>query len=101
MPESELVREAMAELSVYYLRNGYLRCPDGERRTAEGWSAYKKGFELRLVAASEEELAHLQALLARAGFEPGRPFQKARQWRIPLYGRGQVGRFLGLLTIDA
>ena len=74
-----------------------MRRQDADRRAAEGYAAYKKGDEVRLVATSEAELACIRAELERAGFKPGRPFRKAGQYRQPIYGREEVARFLSLV----
>ncbi len=58
---------------------------------------YKKGDEVRLTAQNKQELQSMQALLVRAGFHPGRPFMKGCQYRLPIYGREAVRRFLRLV----
>lgn len=85
------------QLAAYFQRNGYVRTQDVERVAEDGWSKYKKGDEVRLVAESEEELQDIQRLLREAGFEPGRPFAKGRQLRLPIYGRAEVARFLEMI----
>jgi len=47
-----------------------------------------------LVASTVEELRLVRRLLREAGFKPGRPFRKGRQYRQPVYGRQAVARFL-------
>ena len=59
---------------------------------------YKKGDEVRLTAQSA--LARIRRLLELAGFTPGQPFLKARQYRQPVYGREAVRRFLGLVEAE-
>lgn len=90
---SENVR---ARLAAIFQRNGYVRRPNPRRRAAAP-RAYKKGYEVRLVADTVADLRVIQRLLRAAGFKPGRPFAKARQWRQPLYGREAVARFLALV----
>lgn len=85
------------ELGRYFKRNGYVRRQNPERLASEGYWGYKKGDELRLTAQDEAELHHLQDLLKRAGFRPGRPFVKGRLYRLPIYGRESVCRFLQLV----
>ena len=84
------------DLATLFHRNGYVRLPDMDRRAASP-RGYKKGYEVRLVADSLGELEDIQHLLRLAGFEPGRPFGKALQWRQPLYGRAAVERFLEMV----
>ncbi len=81
----------------FFRRNGYVRRKNLWRQQEEGYWAYKKGDEVRLAAASRAELALIRRLLRRAGFRPGRPFRKGRQYRQPVYGRAAVSRFLGLV----
>ena len=89
--------EVVEQLAVFFRRNGYVRRPNPDRLAAEGYKGYKKGDEVRLVADSRAELRAIRRLLRAAGFDPGRPFAKARQWRQPLYGRNAVSRFLALV----
>jgi hypothetical protein len=85
---------ALRELASYYGRNGYVRRQDANRFAKEGSRQYKKGDEVRLVACTMEELRLVRRLLRQAGFKPGRPFRKGRQYRQPVYGRLAVARFL-------
>ena len=52
---------------------------------------------MRLTANTGAELLTVRRLLRAAGFKPGRPFRKAKQWRQPVYGRAAVPRFLELV----
>jgi len=81
----------------YFRRNGYVRRQNPQRLAREGYMGYKQGDEVRLTAQNELELHRMRALLARAGFHPGRPFGKGRQNRLPIYGREAVLRFLRLI----
>jgi len=85
---------AARALAWYYRRNGYVRRQDTDRIANEGPQQYKKGDEVRLVASTVEELRLVRRLLREAGFKPGRPFRKGRQYRQPVYGRQAVARFL-------
>lgn len=49
------------------------------------------------MVESEEELTHVQELLDTLDFTSGRPFAKARQICIPIYGNEQTSRFEALL----
>jgi hypothetical protein len=88
---------AVAALAYYFERNGYIRRQNQDRLANESSRQYKKGEEVRLVANTVEELEELRRLLREAGFKPGRPFKKARQYRQPIYGRPAVARFLALV----
>ena len=50
------------------------------------------------MANSASELEAMRRLLRQAGYKAGRPFTKARQFRLPLYGRAQVARFLPMVA---
>lgn len=93
-------RSVIRELARFFERNGYARWQAQDRVEKEGWGRYKKGDEIRLVANSEAELAVIRRLLRTAGFRPGRPFAKARQFRQPLYGRQAVERFFALMESE-
>lgn len=85
------------QLAVFFNRNGYIRWQDADRVAEEGWRIYKKGDEVRLVAHTTSELFKIRRLLREAGFNPGRPFRKGRQWRQPIYGKREVARFLAMI----
>lgn len=91
---------AASRLAGFYRRNGFVRRQDQQRIEKEGCARYKKGDEIRLVAESTQELALIRRLLREEGFEPGRPFVKGRQYRLPIYGRQAVARFLELVDAE-
>jgi hypothetical protein len=93
-------REVVEQLASFFRRNGYVRRQNTQRLRSEG-PTYHKGDEVRLVADSATELMHIRRLLRAAGFKPGRPFRKARQFRQPVYGRHEVARFLELVAESA
>lgn len=70
-------------------RNAYIRQPDAERRKLEK-THYKKGWEVRLVLGSEDEVKVARRLIRQSGLKAGRPFAKHRQWVLPFYGRKTV-----------
>jgi hypothetical protein len=86
--------EALRKLKKAFGDGGYARVPNADRRRAEK-TRYKKGWEVRIVT-SQEKIAALEALIQEAGFRPGRPFAKARQWVLPVYGRDAVRRIAGI-----
>ena len=91
------VRRALA---AFFYRNGCVRRHDPVRYGAEGYMKYKKGDEVRLMANTDAECVQVLQLLRIAGFNPGHPFRKGRhlaQYCVPLYGRDQVARFLGMI----
>jgi hypothetical protein len=85
-------------LAFFYHRNGYIRRRILKTRSADGRTARRPADELRLTARSAEEIHTIRGLLKRAGFTPGREWAKKRQYRIPVYGRRAVDRFLALLS---
>ena len=93
MTKAEVARRRLA---AYFARNGYVRRKNPERAEADGQS-YKKGYEIRLVAADEAELEEIGRLLLEAGFKAGRPYAKARRWALPIYGKRAVERFMALV----
>lgn len=93
-------RRAIGRLAQLFHRNGYVRWQNAERLLLDGYMRYKKGDEVRLVAKSRAELKEIRRLLRLAGFKTRRPFSKGRQFRQPIYGRGEVARFLALLGQD-
>ena len=79
-------------LIAFFLRNGCVRVMNEERRKAEG-QKYKKGYEVRLVAKSKEELEDMRQLLQQFGFKPGNPYKKFLQFVQPVYGKSAVEWF--------
>lgn len=88
--------EVVARLAAWFRRNGYVRLQKTSRMV-EPYGSYKKGDEVRLVAGSMAELGEMTVALRAAGFAAGKPFAKADQWRLPVYGRSEVVRFLTLI----
>lgn len=80
----------------YFKQKGYFRLPDEERKRELG-KKYKKGYEIRFVAKTNEELKELRELIVDAGFKPGKPFRKGRQFVQPIYGKKAFERFLHLI----
>jgi hypothetical protein len=91
-------RSPKRELTALFWRNGYVRWQDPAR--AVDSNVYKKGDEVRLVADTKQELAHIRKLLKDAGFEPGRPFAKGNQYRQPIYKKDAVARFLDMVGAE-
>jgi hypothetical protein len=84
-------------LAEHFRRNGYVRPPAAKRLAAPGYGEFRRGFEFRLTADTRSELRRVRDLLRKAGFTPGRPFVKGRQFRQPVYGRTELERFLALI----
>ena len=96
MSSSQSTESVAERLAAVFHRSGYVRRQSSRRLAAEGYMGYKKGDEVRFIASSRSELVSVQRLLRRAGFEPGRPFAKGRQFALPVYGRTAVQQLLSL-----
>ena len=81
-------------LITFFERNGFVRLVNEKRREQEG-QKYKKGYEVRLVAYSEEELKNMRQLLLHVGFKAGKSYKKHRQIIQPIYGKTAVEWFMG------
>ena len=87
-------REAAARLAEIFRRNGYTRRPNMDRREEEK-TDYKKGWEVRLVLRERDEADEVLRVLKAAGLKGARPFAKARQWVVPVYGKKAYDLFMG------
>ena len=92
---------AVKELSFLFRRNGYVLEQNALRYQLEGHQRYKKGDEVRLTASSISELTHIEELLIQVGFSFGRSFAKGKQFRLPIYGREEVRRFMQMIEDNA
>ncbi len=97
MSTSRFTDSVAEQLAEFFRRNGYVRPPAKKRLAGQGSGRFRRGYEFRLTAESRSELQLIRGLLRRAGFKPGRPFVKARQFRQPVYGRQELERFLVLI----
>ncbi len=79
-------------LKEIFTRNAYIRVPNTLLRKELG-QKYKKGYEVRFAVKTEDELESLRRLLQQAGFSPAKPFQKAKQIILPVYGKKAVACF--------
>jgi len=92
--ERSVDSQVSARLAALLTRNGCIRRQNPDRVANEDRTSYKKGDEIRLTASSQAELEEIRSLLVTAGFKPGAPYAHRKHIRQPLYGRGQVARFL-------
>jgi hypothetical protein len=74
-------------------RPGYVRVPNPERQQKDGHRRYKKGWEVRLVAADEAEVRLLERMAATLDYAPGASFRKGRKFVVPIYGESAVRAF--------
>ena len=90
--------QAKKLLITFFEKNGCVRVVDEKRRKELG-QKYKKGYEVRLVASSEEELENIRQLLQQSGFNLGKPYLKRVQYKKrvqfvqPIYGKLAVDWF--------
>jgi hypothetical protein len=84
-------------LTDYVRANSYARVPNTDRQE-EGWTAYKKGYELRIVVKTQDDLKKVRRLLLDAGIQPGKAYRKAQQWVVPVYGKQAVNQLVALKT---
>jgi hypothetical protein len=78
---------------------GYVRTPHLiEPRRRDG-GQYKRGWEVRFVVDSEDELTAVRNALAHVGLTPGAPFKKRARLVQPVYGSAAIERLqqLGVL----
>ncbi len=85
-------QQAEKLLLAFFQRNGCVRVPNEKRRKELG-QKYKKGYEVRLVAKSKEELELMRQLLQQSGFKTCNPYKKHFQFVQPVYGKAAVGWF--------
>ncbi len=82
-------------LKEIFMHNAYIRVPNKERQKELG-QKYKKGYEVRFAVKTEDEVEALSRLLREAGFSPARPFRKAKQIILPVYGEKAVACILAV-----
>ncbi len=85
-----------AGLVATFLRCGYVRRFAPVLRKQLG-QRYKKGYEVRLLLASQEQVREVRRWLEEVGLRPGRPFRKHRRLVQPVYGKAALDWFLARL----
>lgn len=80
---------AVLTLGLYFSLYGYVRRPKRERLRDDGWSVYKKGWEVRF-RTRREDVDFVRAVISRAGYEPKKPFLKRKRLIQPVYGADAV-----------
>jgi len=83
-------RSSQRRLGRFFNRNAYCRVPNPSRQKKEGYTNYKKGWEVRLILRDEDEVSIVCGLLWRVGLAPGKPFRKSKRWAVPIYGEEAV-----------
>jgi len=93
VPHTAAGESAEALLRQAFRRSGYVRVVDKARRKEMGHK-YKKGYEVRLVVKTRDELMRMRQLLRRVGFDPATSFLKHSRIVQPIYGKAAVEWFL-------
>ena len=88
-------------LRVYVHQNAYARIPNFDQRQAVTTQKYKKGWEVRVIVTEADIAEEVRELARQAGFRPGRPFAKGKQWAVPIYGADAVDAFQDELGVGA
>jgi hypothetical protein len=86
------MKKSIAPLVKLFQLNGYVRVQNKARKQALG-AKYRKGWEVRFVLNTPDEVEQLQQLLRDAGFRPGKPFKKHSRLVQPVYGKAVVDYF--------
>lgn len=76
-----------AEVVRLFRRCGYLRQPPKLKGEADEAFVSHRGYEVRFMAHSRDECLKIVRTLKASRIKPGKPFNKGRQWRVPVYGR--------------
>jgi hypothetical protein len=94
MGQSPLRSDQEPEIALRQLfqQHGYVRAADEERKQQD--AKYKKGYEVRLVVKTEDELTLIRHWLEQVGLKPGKPFRKHNRLVQPIYGKAAVEWFL-------
>ena len=83
------MRRVERRLAHFFLRNGYTRAANLDMRKERG-KMYHKGYEVRFVLGSTDEVSEVEKLILDAGLRPGKVFVKNTQYVQPVYGRDAV-----------
>ncbi|MDI6767251.1 MAG: hypothetical protein QME52_10555 [Bacteroidota bacterium] len=83
----EKYRLSRRRLLAYLRRNGCVRFPNLKIQKSFGQNKYKKGWEVRLVAKTKDELYLIRQYLDDVGLKKGKPFKKGEQTIQPIYGK--------------
>ncbi len=75
---------------------GYMRRQNPSKFRAKGPDVYKKGWEVRFVARSDEELQAIRHAIYILGYTVSKTFKRQGRDVQPLYGKEIVGEFKAL-----
>jgi len=89
-------RTAFATLKKVFLRNGYLKVKDEDQAENAGSQVYKKGYEVRLIPDTKQELSLIRKAIASMDLYVAKPFQKHNNTIQPIYGKEITLKFLAV-----
>lgn len=86
-PEAGKTAQVPAKVIRLFRQCGYLRTPPASSHNGHDRAGGHRGYEVRFMAHSREECQKIVRLLKACRIDPGKPFNKGQQWRVPVYGR--------------
>jgi len=87
IPERRMTASVPAKVVELFKQCGYVRTPPSVGPGEPGRAGSHHGYEVRFMAHNRDECQKIVRLLKTCGIKPGKPFNKGRQWRVPVYGR--------------
>jgi hypothetical protein len=87
IPEAGKAPSVPAKVVELFKHCGYLRTPPSVGSHEPGRAGSHRGYEVRFMAHNRDECQKIVRLLKACRIKPGKPFNKGRQWRVPVYGR--------------
>lgn len=90
-------RSAATKLAAIFAKSGYVRRFAADERQRLGSSQYKKGFEVRLLFGTQDQLREARRLLEALGLRAGKPYRKHSRLVQPVYGKPALDWFLAQL----
>ncbi len=88
--KSKNISSAKKRLIEYFERSGCVRYPDLKLRKKAGCMKYKKGWEVRFTAKTNQELDLIGKLLDEVGLKKGKPYKNGNSIIQPVYGEQAV-----------
>jgi hypothetical protein len=86
-PEPGRTAVVPAKVRKLFKHCGYLRTPPDSAPNGHDRTGGHRGYEVRFMAHSRDECQKIIRMLKACRIDPGKPFNKGQQWRVPVYGR--------------
>ncbi len=86
-PDAGRMAMVPAKIRKLFKHCGYLRTPPADAHNGHDRTGGHRGYEVRFMAHSRDECQKIVRLLKACRIDPGKPFNKGQQWRVPVYGR--------------